>query len=205
MNENKIHGPGKLVLQRYLLPLIFVLNTTSIGILFFSITIAAESTMDESCCGCHTEVCARNIIMDYVHLPFLEQKCSVCHVYTEPETATEDISETGKPVIINVPDHPIMRDRAEISISICTICHPGFTGRGNHPVKIHPSIKVKIPDDYPTDSDGKISCITCHANHASNFEFRTIKPCDRALCVGCHKGYPSPTEIPPISLIKNNF
>ena len=74
--------------------------------------------------------------------------------------------------IVNSPDHLPMRSRDEISISVCTKCHAGFTHTGNHPVNVHPPEKAIIPAEYSIRSDGHISCVTCHASHASNYDCR---------------------------------
>jgi predicted CXXCH cytochrome family protein len=101
-------------------------------------------------------------------------------------------AETGKiPVAVFVtdPDHVPLRNRSELSLSVCLKCHAGFAGTNMHPVNRHPSGKVTVPADYPTSPDGRITCISCHASHASNFQFRTIRSASKDLCIGCHEGY----------------
>lgn len=175
-----------LILQEYLLPLLFVLNTFLGGTTLLSV-FAEQSYVDTSCCECHSEICEIDMNRTSIHLPFQQQQCPVCHVKT-------DEAKGQPPKLMEIPGylpHLAMRDINELSsISVCTQCHTGFTKTGNHPLKVHPLMKVTIPADYSTSSDGDIICITCHANHASDFQFRTIKSRRKALCVGCHKGYP---------------
>ena len=184
------------ILKGYPLPLLFILNLILGGMTSLDVC-AAQSSVDLSCCECHNETCVVGLGKDYVHQPFREQKCPVCHVYDDAEK-----QEVTDVIIVNVPNHLPMRRNDELFIAVCTKCHAGFTADGNHPVRAHPSIKVTIPADLLTAADGGIVCVTCHANHASDFEFRTIKSSYRALCVGCHKGYPSPTGTPAFTLIR---
>ncbi len=57
----------------------------------------------------------------------------------------------------------------------CFSCHDGsvmddrekvFSDRG-HETGIKPSDKVKVPEEFPLDEEGKIQCYTCHMHHES--------------------------------------
>lgn len=177
---------------------IFILSFILIGI---SQNVFAEQSFNSfDCCGCHNDIFKEAISKNYVHLPFLQKKCSICHVKTDN---TEGLPPRLVEISGQVPHLP-MRDINELSISVCTECHPGFTNTGNHPLKGHNFLKVTIPADYSTGLDGRLTCLTCHGSHASDFRFRTIKSRGKELCVGCHKGYPNPIGPPPFSLVKKN-
>jgi predicted CXXCH cytochrome family protein len=92
-------------------------------------------------------------------------------------------------VIADNPDHLPMRSRNELFISVCKNCHANIFNVVSHPINVSPSPEMTFPDNYKTNSAGNITCITCHASHASNFRYRTVKSASLELCLGCHKGY----------------
>lgn len=68
-------------------------------------------------------------------------------------------------------------------------------GMANHPVGIVPSRNVRIPEDWPVDVDGSITCGTCHYAFPSvqaadpflrNSNGRLIEPTQ--FCAECHTG-----------------
>ncbi|MCK9295177.1 MAG: hypothetical protein M0P70_08825 [Desulfobulbaceae bacterium] len=83
-------------------------------------------------------------------------------------------------------EHIPLANKKYSSMTICAACHQGFNQQKSHPVNILPSGKIKIPPEYPTLPDGRISCMTCHINHAANIEYRLIKSSRKELCLGCH-------------------
>ena len=44
-----------------------------------------------------------------------------------------------------------------------TLMLRGGPGVANHPVQVVPSTDITIPDGWPLDSQGRITCVTCHA------------------------------------------
>lgn len=85
--------------------------------------------------------------------------------------------------------HPILKSPFDTNITVCKTCHQGLRDEYSHPVNVRPRKGMIIPNEYPVLPDGKISCISCHANHASNNEYLLIKPGKAELCRGCHKDY----------------
>ncbi len=83
-------------------------------------------------------------------------------------------------------EHIPLANKKYSSMTICTTCHQAFNQQKSHPVNILPREKSKIPPEYPTLPDGRISCMTCHINHAANIEYRLIKSSRKELCLGCH-------------------
>ncbi len=84
-------------------------------------------------------------------------------------------------------EHVQLSGKEWINISLCYTCHEVMKGPMSHPVNVLPSGGMVIPPEYPTLPDGRISCMSCHLNHAANLEYRLLKPSKRKLCVGCHK------------------
>lgn len=72
------------------------------------------------------------------------------------------------------------------TIGICYNCHAEYKKILSHPVNVYPKRGMIIPPEYSTLPDGRISCMSCHADHASNIEFRLIKDRKEELCRGCH-------------------
>lgn len=66
---------------------------------------------------------------------------------------------------------------------LCLKCHP-FSTRRDHPVNIKASVK---PEKLPLDSEGKITCITCHEPHGKTKEDRLLRMQFNTLCRECHK------------------
>lgn len=83
-------------------------------------------------------------------------------------------------------EHIPLTDKRVSGMTICATCHKGYNQQKSHPVNILPKGKTKIPPEYPTLPDGRISCMTCHSNHAANIEYRLIKSSRKELCLGCH-------------------
>lgn len=101
---------------------------------------------------------------------------------TEPG---ETESPSNKPQEIR---HILTVDKFNLNLSTCYSCHHNYLDSRNHPVNVFPKLKMKIPSEYPTLADGRISCMSCHTSHASNTEHRLIKP-PKELCEGCHAGF----------------
>ena len=86
----------------------------------------------------------------------------------------------------NEDPHVGLSSREEASLVACRSCHKRQTSI-THPVGVKPGPEMSIPPEYPTLSDGRISCRTCHETHGSDYDDLTIKRGKRELCVGCHR------------------
>lgn len=157
---------GASLLQNYFVFLLFLQIFLYFG-LPLQEALAVETVADTQCCDCHNNICVDGLNRKNVHLPFLQLQCSLCHVYTD--TATDEEFSAS---VVYIPDHLPMRSEKAISISVCTKCHAGFTHAGNHPVNIRPPEQVTIPDAFSIGPDGSITCVTCHATHASDYDYR---------------------------------
>ena len=85
------------------------------------------------------------------------------------------------------PDHVNITSRINTNNSVCFPCHVKKNSTYAHPVNVYPKPGMVIPDEYPTLPDGRITCMSCHASHASDLEYRLVKSSKRDLCIGCHK------------------
>lgn len=97
-------------------------------------------------------------------------------IFLEKSSRSADMAE----------EHIPLTNKKFSSMTICTTCHKGYNQQKSHPVNILPTGKIKIPPEYPTLPDGRISCMTCHINHAANIDYRLIKSSRKELCLGCH-------------------
>ncbi|MGA1839422.1 MAG: cytochrome c3 family protein [bacterium] len=127
---------------------------------------------DLHCIPCHLTVV--NNETEYAHTPFLQKKCSLCHLS----------SETPPPDDKNHENRLWTRD--EIGIGVCYKCHPKEKLGISHPVGIYPSGKIRVPDVLPTGTEGRLLCITCHSAHGSDEEYIGRKPVSAQLCIACH-------------------
>ena len=84
------------------------------------------------------------------------------------------------------PDHENITSRINTNNSVCFPCHVKKNSTYSHPVNVYPKPGMVIPDEYPTLPDGRITCMSCHASHASDHEYRLVKSSKRDLCIGCH-------------------
>jgi len=94
-----------------------------------------------------------------------------------------DVNGAGKEIV----RHMITNSESGTNIGICYSCHVEYKKILTHPVNVYPKTNMKIPPEYALLSDGRISCMSCHATHASNIKHRLIKASKRDLCLGCHK------------------
>ena len=85
--------------------------------------------------------------------------------------------------------HPILKSSFDTNITVCKACHRGLREEYSHPINVRPRPGMVIPAEYPVLPDGKISCMSCHASHASDNEYRLIKSGKAELCRGCHEDY----------------
>jgi predicted CXXCH cytochrome family protein len=95
-----------------------------------------------------------------------------------------EVSSGDQPTVIR---HLPLNTPAVTNIGICYSCHVEYEKILSHPVNVYPKRGMVIPPEYTTLPDGRITCMSCHANHASNIEFRLIKDRKEELCRGCHQ------------------
>ncbi|MCK5230217.1 MAG: hypothetical protein KAR13_08130 [Desulfobulbaceae bacterium] len=88
-----------------------------------------------------------------------------------------------------VTNHYWLKNELDVNINNCYTCHTDVKEGRSHPVNVYPKSGMTIPPEYATLSDGRISCMSCHGTHASNYDFMLIKPTSKALCTGCHKEF----------------
>lgn len=112
----------------------------------------------------------------------LRTDCSLPEASNRPQSI-ESQSQKNRHVIVNAGE--------VVTLVVCRSCHQ--TSSCNHPVNIYPNKEMEVPVDYPTMDDGRLSCISCHAPHASDFQYRVIKGNRQELCTGCHNKF-KPTE-----------
>ncbi len=86
-------------------------------------------------------------------------------------------------------DHLEMTDPYLLTVQVCLGCHPQSQGVHSHPVDIHPKAGMRIPPEYSTMSDGRISCMSCHHAHSSDNEYRLTRANRKDLCLGCHRKF----------------
>jgi predicted CXXCH cytochrome family protein len=127
---------------------------------------------DLYCISCHEKVV--NIEIEYTHIPFLQGKCSFCHLSSEAPPADDKNHENR------------LWTRDELGIDVCHKCHPKEKLGVSHPVGIYPSGKIRVPDVLPTGTEGRLLCITCHIAHGSNEEYIGRKTVSAQLCIACH-------------------
>ena len=100
--------------------------------------------------------------------------------------------KAGGPVMSSVglpAGHRPLADLYTITTAVCLTCHPATKGILSHPINVYPKNGMVIPDDYRTLPDGRLSCMSCHEPHASEYEYRISRPSKKALCLGCHKNF----------------
>ena len=95
------------------------------------------------------------------------------------------VKKEGKKFI----NHYWLKSELDLLIINCYTCHPEVKEGRSHPVNVYPKPDMTIPPEYATLSDGRITCMSCHGTHASNYDFMLIKPTSKALCTGCHKDF----------------
>lgn len=82
--------------------------------------------------------------------------------------------------------HPPLNSAFESQIKVCVTCHPDSTSELSHPVNVLPPAGMRVPPEYPTLADGRITCMTCHVPHGGEYQYRLRKARKRDLCIGCH-------------------
>jgi len=101
-----------------------------------------------------------------------------------PKKYAEEGREDDGPKVVR---HAVMNSPMVTNIGVCYTCHVEYQKILSHPINVYPKPGMIIPPEYATLPDGRISCMSCHATHASNIEFRVIKASKKELCRGCHQ------------------
>ena len=94
------------------------------------------------------------------------------------------VSPGKEPMVIR---HLLLNTPEVTSTGVCYACHDEYKRILSHPINVYPKRGMIIPPEFPTLPDGRMTCMSCHAKHASNIEFRLIKDRKEDLCRGCHR------------------
>lgn len=86
-------------------------------------------------------------------------------------------------------EHPPLTQQKQLNTTVCFQCHKETVEVASHPINVVAPPGMIIPPEYPLLSDGRMTCMTCHASHGSNNEARLLKEGKKELCIGCHKNY----------------
>ena len=126
--------------------------------------------------------------------PDSAKECAICH-YAWVDTFF--IEKRGTELA------PLPDQDTAATADMCFSCHDGSTVDSRkkvhndrmHQVGITPSDKVKIPDIFPLDEEGKMDCATCHSAHGVSTEpgiertiFLRTSNDNSAMCTMCHLG-----------------
>lgn len=124
--------------------------------------------------------------------PDSAKECAICH-YAWVDTFFNE--ERGT----ELAAFPVRDTAAEAEM--CFSCHDGSTvdsrkkvhNDRKHQVGITPSAKVKIPEVFPLDEEGKMDCATCHSAHGVSTEpgiertiFLRTSNENSEMCEMCH-------------------
>lgn len=94
------------------------------------------------------------------------------------------VSSGKEPMVVR---HLLLNTPEVTNTGVCYACHDEYKRILSHPINVYPKRGMIIPPEYPTLPDGRMTCMSCHAKHASNIEFRLIKDRKEDLCRGCHR------------------
>jgi predicted CXXCH cytochrome family protein len=84
--------------------------------------------------------------------------------------------------------HVKMLSNSATNMSTCMGCHGDYQTAASHPINVRPKQGMTFPAEYPLLDDGRMHCMTCHDEHASNIVARLRRP-KRELCISCHNEY----------------
>ncbi len=125
--------------------------------------------------------------------PDSAKQCSICH-FSWVDTFFVDKKSS---VFAALPDKPVAA-----SIEMCFSCHDGSTvdsrkkvmNDRRHQVGVTPSEKIKVPEIFPLDEEGRMDCATCHSAHAESRDYRIEKTVflrtsnkNSRMCKMCHQ------------------
>lgn len=124
--------------------------------------------------------------------PDSAKECAICH-YGWVETFF--IGKRGTALV------PFAAQDTAADADMCFSCHDGSTvdsrkkvhNDRKHQEGIIPSEKIKIPEIFPLDGEGKMDCATCHSAHGVSSEpgiektiFLRTSNRNSAMCTMCH-------------------
>ena len=121
------------------------------------------------------------------------KECAICHIHWVDAFDRSGPREQPMQTIL---------EREAGSGDMCLSCHDGSVvdsrfkiwSTSHHGTDTKPSSAVRIPTDvFPLDSEGRMTCATCHTAHAApnTSDIRTVvflrRPnVDSSLCLACH-------------------
>jgi predicted CXXCH cytochrome family protein len=167
MNEHSKH----ILLWNTLIALIIIIPLSIIILPQISqarVAPGSEADSAKECAICHYR---------WVYTFFIEQKDGELAPF--PEESTVKLEER----CFSCHDGGVMDDREKI-----------FNDRG-HKTDIMPSDKIRIPEDFPLDEEGKIQCFTCHMHHQAPTDSGMLEtwiflrtPNENSeFCMNCHQ------------------
>jgi predicted CXXCH cytochrome family protein len=124
--------------------------------------------------------------------PDSAKECAICH-YSWVDTFFIEKLNTA---LATFPENPTVADS-----DMCYSCHDGSTvdsrkhvyNDRKHQTGVIPSDKIKVPDIFPLDEEGKMDCATCHSAHGVATEpgiektiFLRISHENSEMCKMCH-------------------
>lgn len=99
-----------------------------------------------------------------------------------PANLTDLTAGTGKQ-----PCQHQLKTALQTTINICLPCHEAYVKGGTrHPLQVRAKPGMVFPAELFVLADGGINCMTCHAAHGSNYQYRLVKSGKAELCRGCH-------------------
>ncbi len=131
--------------------------------------LAEETSADTSCCECHNDICEVDLNKTKVHLPFLKQQCSFCHVYddTAVEEKTDDtavVEEKYNSSTKNITwldyrvsfasEHWFIIPIEQLSNDKLIVCAHDIMGKSHEEILSLPAfdaLPLKINDNKPPD------------------------------------------------------
>ncbi len=126
--------------------------------------------------------------------PDSAKECAICH-YDWVDTF---FTEKRGTELLPLPRRPTTADA-----EMCFSCHDGSTvdsrkhvfNDRRHQVGVEPSASVTIPEVFPLDGQGNMTCATCHSAHGVSTEpgiektiFLRVSNNNSRMCRMCHEG-----------------
>jgi DmsE family decaheme c-type cytochrome len=116
--------------------------------------------LKQVCGDCHGDTVQRQVRSPAKHAPVNDGKCTSCH---DPHGGSE----------------PLLLNKASI-VETCGTCHDW------HKHSTHP-IGDKVVD--PRNKNARVSCISCHRAHGTEFAKLMPQPTTTEVCTQCHSEY----------------
>jgi predicted CXXCH cytochrome family protein len=98
--------------------------------------------------------------------PAIKKDCKLCH-----GNHGMSVGNQGMLLISPVPD-------------LCIGCHRDRVGGGEHVIGVTPS--ESVAEELPLDSDGKVTCTTCHTPHVDGAYPSMLRKQPEEICQSCH-------------------